>query len=124
MPSYSVYILYSRRLDRYYTGTTDDVVRRLSEHNSGAYKGSYSVKGIPWELFYELSCPDGSTAYKIERHIKRMRSRVYIENLKKYPELGKGLVLRYGSYVQPRKLSGLEGEQDKNGTPAKSRGFS
>ena len=97
MPSYRVYILYSRRLDRYYTGTTDNIARRLSEHNAGLYTGSYSVKGIPWELFYELSCPDGSTAYKIEGHIKRMRSRVYIENLKKYQEIGKALLLRYGS---------------------------
>ena len=30
---YIVYILYSSRLDKYYIGRTNDIVRRLSEHN-------------------------------------------------------------------------------------------
>jgi predicted GIY-YIG superfamily endonuclease len=30
---YWVYILYSKKLNRFYTGTTDDVLARLSEHN-------------------------------------------------------------------------------------------
>jgi len=31
--TYCVYILYSERLDRYYTGQTDSLPRRFSEHN-------------------------------------------------------------------------------------------
>ena len=34
---YFVYIIYSTKLDNYYVGTTDDVERRLNEHNSKKY---------------------------------------------------------------------------------------
>ncbi|MBK7232207.1 MAG: GIY-YIG nuclease family protein [Saprospiraceae bacterium] len=35
MDKYSVYILFSESLQRYYTGSTNDIVRRFMEHNSG-----------------------------------------------------------------------------------------
>jgi predicted GIY-YIG superfamily endonuclease len=30
-----LYILYSKKLDRYYKGQTDDVPRRVTKHNKG-----------------------------------------------------------------------------------------
>ena len=47
---YVLYILYSERLDHYYVGYTNDIERRLSEHNRR--KGKYTDRGIPWELVY------------------------------------------------------------------------
>lgn len=32
---------------------------------------------------------------KIENHIKKMKSKIYIENLKKYPEMASKLILKY-----------------------------
>ena len=49
MPGY-VYILYSAKLDRYYVGSTDNIIRRLGEHNRK--KGEYTDVGIPWVLCY------------------------------------------------------------------------
>ncbi|MFN4313770.1 MAG: GIY-YIG nuclease family protein, partial [Chitinophagaceae bacterium] len=43
--NFFVYILYSARLAKFYTGTTNDVDRRLEEHNSRLYKDAFSVKG-------------------------------------------------------------------------------
>ncbi len=45
---YTVYVLYSDRIDRYYIGYTNDLERRLSEHNRR--KGKFTDRGIPWEL--------------------------------------------------------------------------
>jgi putative endonuclease len=45
-----VYILFSKKLNRYYIGTTDNVEKRLSEHNSRLYVNSFTTRGIPWEL--------------------------------------------------------------------------
>ena len=52
MPMYVVYILYSKKLNRFYTGTTDDFERRLAEHNSNKYDDGFTSRGIPWELFF------------------------------------------------------------------------
>jgi hypothetical protein len=51
---YTVYILYSSTLDRFYIGTTDNIIKRIEEHNSNHYKGSFTSKGIPWEFFFQL----------------------------------------------------------------------
>ena len=53
---YFIYIIYSKKLDRYYVGTTDDVSKRLCEYNSGFYNESFTVKGIPWELNLSFEC--------------------------------------------------------------------
>jgi len=51
MENFSVYIIYSAKLKRFYTGTTDDFIKRLREHNNGFYPDTFSKKGIPWESF-------------------------------------------------------------------------
>lgn len=94
---YCVYILYSQKLDRHYVGTTDNLDRRLTEHNSDFYQDSFTSKGIPWELFFVLERLTSCQAYQIEKHIKKMKSRIYFENLKKYPELPEKLRQRYGT---------------------------
>src|SRR6185369_17848657 len=50
-----VYIIYSSSLNRFYTGTTDDVSRRILEHNSSKYPNSFTSKGIPRNLFWKSS---------------------------------------------------------------------
>jgi putative endonuclease len=80
--SFFVYIIYSPKLDRFYTGTTDDVKRRLVEHNSNKYPGTFTSKGGPWELFLEIECSSSRQAYKLEKFIKKMRSSVFLRRLK------------------------------------------
>lgn len=50
---YTLYILHSKNLDRYYVGYTNDLTRRLSEHNR--VKGKFTDVGIPWNLVYSKS---------------------------------------------------------------------
>ena len=74
-----VYILYSKRLDKYYTGITDNLEWRLERHNQGW--GRFTKGGIRWELVYFEKYPNKSEALKREKEIKSRKSRKYIENL-------------------------------------------
>ena len=81
-----VYIIYSSSLNRFYTGTTDDVGRRILEHNSNKYADSFTSKGIPWGPFLEIECKSSEQAYKVEKFIKQMRSTTFIRRLKNDPD--------------------------------------
>ena len=95
-----VYILYSKKLNRYYTGITSlDVEERLANHLSKRYgKQHYTYKADDWKLFWKLSCENMSQARKIELHIKKMKSKVYIQNLIKYTEISEKLLSKYRTF--------------------------
>jgi putative endonuclease len=76
---YTVYVLYSSRIDRYYIGYTNDLDRRLSEHNRR--KGKFTDRGIPWELKYTEDYSSKTEASKREQYIKGQKSRAFIEGL-------------------------------------------
>jgi len=92
---YYVYVLYSEKLERFYTGSTHNVALRLERHNSDYYDDKWTAKGKPWGLFLEVECGSRSQAESIERHIKRMKSKQYIRNLAKYPEITEKLKAKY-----------------------------
>ncbi len=79
MKKYYVYILYSKSINKYYTGYTSDIGKRLERHNAGW--GIYSSRGIPWELVYYESYETKNDAIKRENEIKSKKSRKYIEEL-------------------------------------------
>ncbi|HTR81565.1 MAG TPA: GIY-YIG nuclease family protein [Bacteroidota bacterium] len=76
---YYVYILYSEKKKKYYIGSTNDVIRRLAQHNS-ATKG-YTSAGQPWQLKYREAYPTKLEALRREKEIKKMKSRKFIEAL-------------------------------------------
>ena len=73
---YIVYILYSSSIDKYYVGYTNDIGRRLSEHNR--QKGKYTDGGIPWCLVHQEEYKSKSEAMNREKTIKSKKSRQYI----------------------------------------------
>ena len=81
------YILYSTKRNRYYTGETTDVDARLLYHNSSELNTNSTKAGIPWEIVLIIPCKNRSHALKVEMHIKRMKSKRFIESLIQYPEL-------------------------------------
>ncbi len=83
------YIIYSKQIDRFYIGVTQDsILRRIDFHNSAKYgKNKFTAKANDWELFLKIGVTNIQHALKIERKIKSMKSRIYIQNLTKYPEL-------------------------------------
>ena len=66
---YYVYILQSLKTKKLYIGHTDDLARRLIEHNTGR-GGMYTRQNGPWSLVYSCSCPDRASAVKRERYLK------------------------------------------------------
>ena len=76
---YFTYILYSKSINKYYVGSTQDLELRLERHNS--CWGRFSSRGIPWVLVYHESFFSKSEAIKREIEIKKKKSRKYIEDL-------------------------------------------
>jgi len=66
---FHVYILRSLRNGKLYVGHTDDVQRRLAEHNSGR-GGRFTRQQGPWELLHSEPHPDRSSAARRERYLK------------------------------------------------------
>jgi putative endonuclease len=76
---YTLYILHSKTVDRYYVGYTNDLVRRLSEHNR--IKGKFTDRGIPWVLVYSECFSFKKEAMDREKYIKSRKSRKFITDL-------------------------------------------
>ena len=77
--SFTVYILYSEKSQKYYVGSCQNMEERLSRHNSGRNKSTHS--GMPWKLMYQEQFDSRSDAVAREMKIKKMKSKIYIENL-------------------------------------------
>ncbi|KGO85330.1 excinuclease ABC subunit C [Flavobacterium rivuli WB 3.3-2 = DSM 21788] len=89
-----VYILHSDKLNRYYTGYTSDINTRLEFHeNSDSRKFTYNADD--WVLVFSLECENKTQALAIEKHIKLMKSKTYIQNLLIYPEMVTRLKEKY-----------------------------
>jgi putative endonuclease len=73
-----VYIIYSDFWDRYYVGSTDNIERRIREHNSG--KGNFTSKGMPWKQVITISLKTRSEAMKLELKIKKRGIKRYLQD--------------------------------------------
>ena len=91
------YILHSALLDRYYTGATEEPLEvRIRKHNHQSYgKNHFTAKSDDWQLFHWVQCESMLQALRLERHIKKMKSRKYLQNLKKYPQIAEKLLDKY-----------------------------
>ena len=89
-----VYILLSKKLNRFYIGYTSDLEVRLAFHKN-AEETKFTYNADDWELFFSMVCENKTQALAIEKHIKSMKSKVYIENLKKYPEMVSKLLIKF-----------------------------
>ena len=67
---YTVYILESISSGRFYKGQTNDLLRRLKEHNNGEEKSTAAY--VPWVLVWSANVPTRSEALILERKIKNI----------------------------------------------------
>ena len=65
---YIVYILKSLKTKKYYTGVTDDLKRRLQEHNSG--NSDYTSWSGPYQLIWYGVFREKKKAYNFETYLK------------------------------------------------------
>ena len=92
-----VYILHSQCNGKYYVGSTIlEPQTRLKQHLRHKYgKSKFTAKIKDWELFFWFECNSLNQAQLIENHIKRMKGKRYLRNLKLYPELHLKLLEKY-----------------------------
>ena len=95
--NYYVYILRCAD-DSYYTGLTNDLARRMREHEQGEYPTSYTFERRPVRLVYHMKLNSYSDAVNTEKQIKgwrREKKEALIEGaFERLPELSK----RYTSF--------------------------
>ncbi len=66
-----VYILKSEKIDRFYTGYTENLERRLKEHNHGK---TCSLKAyLPLRIIYSEEFPTKQEAFRRELQIKKYK---------------------------------------------------
>ncbi|HLN96345.1 MAG TPA: GIY-YIG nuclease family protein [Flavobacterium sp.] len=91
---HTVYILFSEKLNRFYTGATSDFDTRWHYHQHAA-NHKFTHKASDWTPFLSIDCATKTQAFAVEKHIKAMKSKTYIQNLKKYPEMVDKLRQKY-----------------------------
>ena len=74
-----VYILQSAKNGRFYIGITEDITTRLYAHNSGGVKATKNL--LPLKIVFKQEYPDYTVAHKIERKLKKLKRRDYIEKI-------------------------------------------
>ena len=85
---YHVYILYSHSCGRRYIGHTDDLARRVRQHNDPEYRGSKTTKRFagPWIMIHSETYSTRSAAMKRERWLKSGVGRNWINDNVTTPE--------------------------------------
>ena len=77
------YILQSETSGRHYCGSTDDLDRRVRQHNDPGYYGSKTTKRFegPWRLVWHHEHPSRSEAMRHERRIKARGIKRFLNEL-------------------------------------------
>jgi len=76
-----IYFIYSDNYNKYYIGFTQNIEKRLAQHNSNDNKHSFTAKLKPWRLVANFAVGDSKQdAMKVERFIKKQKSKQF--NLK------------------------------------------
>jgi putative endonuclease len=70
-----VYLLESVRGEHFYTGIADDLVVRLSKHNSGEV--AHTSKFRPWRIKTDIAFSDEARAIVFEKYLKSGSGRAF-----------------------------------------------
>lgn len=72
------YVLKCERTKTFYTGTTDNLEKRLKQHDKG--KVFYTKSRLPVKLVYFEGCLSKDNAYRRERYLKTGMGKRYLKN--------------------------------------------
>lgn len=71
--TYFVYILISEKDQSFYIGQTQNLLKRLENHNKG-YNKSTKAK-LPWKILHYWKVNSRSQAMKLEKKLKALKKR-------------------------------------------------
>ncbi|KFF06579.1 GIY-YIG nuclease family protein [Flavobacterium reichenbachii] len=80
MEEFVIYILYSEKFNKNYTGFTSNLIERFKSHNFLETKG-YTLKFRPWIVIYTEFFNSKSEAMKKEKYLKTGIGREFIKDL-------------------------------------------
>ncbi|WP_166920118.1 GIY-YIG nuclease family protein [Flavobacterium poyangense] len=80
MENFVVYILYSEKFNKSYTGFTSNLIQRFKSHNLLETKG-YTLKFRPWKVIYVEFFNSKVEAMKREKYLKSGIGREFVKNL-------------------------------------------
>ncbi len=78
LPAHITYVLQSKNNGRRYTGYTNDLRKRLREHNE--LKSSYTKYRGPYECIYYEACRNERDAKAREKYLKTGMGKRYLNN--------------------------------------------
>ncbi|MBN1398624.1 MAG: GIY-YIG nuclease family protein [Bacteroidetes bacterium] len=79
---YFVYVIWSKKLQKRYTGSTKNVEKRIKQHNDG--RTPFTRRGTPWILIYFETFETKSEALKREIFLKSGAGRNWLDKM--FPE--------------------------------------
>lgn len=82
-----LYILFSEKTDRFYTGETSHVENRMNQHRLHYFKSGFTKAAADWKLMLKYCCQNKKDALYLERFIKRMKSKAFIQKIIDNPKI-------------------------------------
>jgi len=77
--AFCTYIIYSTLKNKYYCGISNDINKRLREHNAGKCRST--KYGIPWTLVFYEESTTRETARTLEVKIKNKGPKRFFEEI-------------------------------------------
>ena len=74
-----MYVLYSEKFDRTYTGMTTDVIKRLKQHNAQHNRSTKAY--VPWKIIFKEEFKTRKEAREKEKYLKTGVGRDFIKTL-------------------------------------------
>ena len=90
---FHVYILRSQGSGKFYIGQTNNLDRRLYEHNNSA-ENSYTSKYRPWELQISFKTNSRKDSVRLEKYLKK-KDRDFIRKIINDSSLQAYIIQRY-----------------------------
>jgi putative endonuclease len=81
---FTVYVLRSITADKLYVGFTENLSRRVAEHNAG--KSKFTSGYLPWQVFYKEEVSDRTEARRREKYLKTAAGKKFLKY--KVPDRG------------------------------------
>jgi len=78
---FTVYVLYSEKYNKHYTGFSSDLEARLKSHNELGTK-DWTTRHRPWKVIFKEEYPEKKEAMKRERWLKSGAGRRFIKKLR------------------------------------------
>ncbi len=71
-------ILYSQKVDKFYVGQTENIIKRVQDHRAGLSK--WTSKSDDWILVYSIELNSRKDSIKLEKKIKKRGASRWLNN--------------------------------------------